>query len=97
MHQWKGPKFTLSTLNQGYEWKAFYIQAIDFLKAMDIVKEMEDNIKIGWKQLHMMFEGEDYQSLQVFFNNDTITANDHKVLIRVLDTIQITIKEKEHF
>ena len=41
----KPQKFTFSTQNQIDEWKALYIRAIDFLEAMDIDNESEDNTK----------------------------------------------------
>ena len=76
---------------------AFYIHAVDFLKALDIDTESDDNTKKSLKQLHMMFEGEDCQTLQTLSDNGTLTSEDQKAPIRVLDAIQTTIKEEEHF
>ena len=56
--------------------------------------ESEDNTKRGWKESCRMFEEEDHNSLQ---SCSTISSNNQKVPIRVLGTIQTTIKEEEHF
>ena len=92
---WEAPKFTFSPPNQTDEWKAFYIFAAEFLKAMDIDTESEDYTKKGWKQLHMIFEAEDNQAIHTLINNGTIIPEDQKVPIRVLHAIQ-AIKEEEH-
>ena len=82
---------------QATKWKAFYIQTTDFLEVLNTDTEVEENTKKGWKQLKMMFEGEDQQALQTLVYNRTITPDHHKTPIRVLNTIQTTTKEKEHF
>ena len=64
---------------------------------MDIYADSEDNTKKGCKQLHIMFKRGNCQALQILIDNDTITPEDQKVPIRVLDAIQTTIKEEEHF
>ena len=94
---WETQKCTFSAPNQGDEWKAFYICLVDFLKAIAIDTGSEGDTKKGWKQLHMMFTGEDHQALQTLINNGTITPEDQKVCIRVVDAIQRTITVKEHF
>ena len=83
--------------SQAGEGKALYKHTIDLLKGMDIDTESEDNTKKEWKQLHMMIEGEDCQALHTLNNNVTITPEDQEVPIRVLDAIQTTINEEEHF
>ena len=45
----------------------------------------------------MMFEGEDWQTLQTLINNCTITLGSQKTLQQVLDAIETTIKSEEHF
>ena len=50
---------------------------------MDIDTGSEDNTKMGWKQLCIMFEGEDHQVLQTIMNNGTIIPGDQKAPIRV--------------
>ena len=63
---------------------------------MDINTQSKDNTKKGWKQLWMMFEGEDHQAPQTLTDNGTITTEDPETPITVLDTIK-SIKEEEHF
>ena len=94
---WEFPKFTFSTPNQRDEWKTFYIKAVDFLKALNINNESEEDTKKGWKYLQLMFKGEDCQALQTLIDTDTITPEDQKTPMRFLDAIQTTIKEEEHF
>ena len=62
------------------------------LEAMDIDNEDKDNTMEGWKQLHMMFEGKDFQALQSLIKNGTITSEDLEVIIRVIDAIQTTMQ-----
>ena len=54
---------------------------------MDIDTESEVNTKMGKKQLHMMFEGEDHQALQTLTDNGTVPQEDQKVAIGLLDAI----------
>ena len=56
----------------------------------------DDNCK-GWKQLKLMFEGEDRQGLQTLIDNQTIMSEDIKKPRAALDAIGTTIKSKEHF
>ena len=70
---WEAPRFSLSTGNQLEEWKSFYIFAIDFLEALDTNMDTADEKKKGWRQLKMMFEGEDWRALQTLINNGTIS------------------------
>ena len=45
----------------------------------------------------MIYERTDCQAQQMIIDNGTITPEDQKVPIRLVDGIQTTIKEKEHF
>ena len=60
---WVVPKFSFTSQNQAEDWKLFYTRALDFLKALDINPDEEDQGKMGWLQIKMMFEGEDHQAL----------------------------------
>ena len=51
-------------------------RAIDYLETIDIDPEEEDQQKGGWKQIKMMFTGEDRLALQTLIDNNTITAAD---------------------
>ena len=88
------PQYLVSAPNKADEWKAFYIRTVDILEAVDISSESEENAKKGWKQLWMMFEGEDCQDPQTLIDNGT--PQDQETLIRVPDAIQEAIKA-EHF
>ena len=51
----------------------------------------------GWKQLKLMFEGEDRQTLQALIDNSTITSEDMKTPRATLDATVTTIKSEEYF
>ena len=72
-HQWEAPKFSFKAQDQAAEWKQFYIRAVNYLEAPDIDPDQEDETKRGWRQIKMMFQGEDRQALQTLLNNNTIT------------------------
>ena len=73
------------------------MRAIDYLETIDIDTEAEDENKKGWKQIKMMFTGEDRQALQTLIDNNTITQEDQCTPIQALKAIQTTIKEEEHY
>ena len=79
------------------EWKKFYIRALDYLETIDIDPEQEDQHKRGWKQIKMMFTGEDRQALQTIIDNNTITQQEQCMPIQALKAIQKTIKDEEHY
>ena len=93
---WEAPKFSCNAPNQAEELKLFYTHAVDFLKALDIDPEEEDQPKEGWHQVKMMSEGEDCQALQTLLDNSNITSKDQCTPIRALNVIQTIIKEDEH-
>ena len=78
-------------------WKVFCTRAIDYLEALDINAEEGYDHKTGWKQLKMMFEGKDEQTLQSLIDSDTITLKSQRTPQLVLDTNRMTIKPEEHF
>ena len=41
------------------ELKTFYTRVSDFLETLDIDPEKEDETKWQWRQIKMMFQGED--------------------------------------
>ena len=69
---WKAPKFSFTCQNQPEEWKLFYTRALDFLGALGINTDEEDQGKKGWCQIKIMFEGDDHQALQTLIDNNTI-------------------------
>ena len=60
--QWKAPKFSFDTEDQVSAWRKLYTRAIDYLETLDINPEREEKNKKGWKQIKIMFTGEDRTS-----------------------------------
>ena len=60
---WEASSFHFNSPKQSEDWQVFYTWAIDYLKALNINTEEADGDCTGWKQLHMMFEGEDRRTL----------------------------------
>ena len=73
---WEAPKFSFNAPNQVDAWKSFYTRALDFLEALDIDPNVEDQGKRDWRQIKMMFEDEDHLALQTLIDNQTITPGD---------------------
>ena len=78
-------------------WKSFYTRALNFLEALDIDPNVEDQGKKGWRQIKMMFEDEDCQALQTLINNQTIFPQAQWTPSLMLKAIQSVIKEDAHF
>ena len=95
--RWEAPRFLFDTEDQASEWKKFYTRAIDYLETLDIDPEQEDQHKKGWKQIRIMFMGEDGQALQTMIDNNTITQADQCTAVQALKAIQTTIKDEEHY
>ena len=95
--RWEAPKFSFNTEDQAAAWRKFYTRALDYLETLNIDTEAEDNNKRQWKQIKMMFTGEDRQALQTLIDNNTITQQDQHTPIKALKAIQTTIKEAEHY
>ena len=94
---WECPKFNFNSPQQSEDCRVFYIRATDYLKALDIDTEEADNCKTRWKQLKIIFKGEDWQTLQTLINNGTRTQENQKMPWQVLDAIGKTIKSEDHF
>ena len=94
---WEAPKFSFNTPNQVDAWKSFYTWVLDFLEALDIDPDVEDQGKRGWRQIKMMFEDEDHLAPQTLINNQTITQAAQQTPSLVLKAIQLVIKEDVHF
>ena len=95
--RWEAPKFSFNTEDHAASWREFYIRAIDYLETLDIDPEQENQHKKGWKQIKMMFTGEDRQALQTIIDNNTITQQDQCTAIQALKAIQTTIKDEEDY
>ena len=95
--RWTAPSFSFDTADQSTAWRDFYTRAIDYLETIDIDPEEEDQQKRGWKQIKMMFTGEDKQALQTLIDNNTITATDQCTPTLALRAIQTAIKDREHY
>ena len=95
--RWTAPTFSFDAADQPNAWKDFYIRAIDFLETIDIDPRKEDQQLKGWKQIKMMFTGEDRRALQTLIDNNTITAADQCTPTLALKAIQTAIKEGEHY
>ena len=94
---WEAPTFHFNSANQSEDWRVFYTRALDYLDTLDIdLDEADDNCK-GWKQIKLMFEGEDRQALQTLIDNDTMTPEHMKTPKAAPDVIVTTIKSEEYF
>ena len=93
---WEALKFSFNTEDQASAWRQFYTRAIDYLETLEIDPEREDITRKGWKQIKMMFTGNDRQALQTLTDNNTITPEDQLAPSCALKAIQTTIKEEEH-
>ena len=56
---WEVPKFNFNSPYQSEDWKVFYTRDLDYLEALNINTDEADNWCTCWKQLKMMFQGED--------------------------------------
>ena len=70
---------------------------LDFLETLDIDPERQHENKHGWKQIMIMFQCEDQQTLQTMIDNNTITQEDQLTPTKALKAIQSCIKDKENF
>ena len=64
---------------QSEDWRVFYTRTIDYLEALNINVEEANDHRTSWKQLKMIFEGKDWQTLQTLINNGTITLESQKM------------------
>ena len=94
--QWEEPKSSFSADNQAEEWKTFYIRAFGYLETLGIDIGAPNQAKNGWKQIKM-FTGEDRRVLQTLIGNCTITPKIQETPNLILNTIQKTMIEYQHF
>ena len=94
---WKAPTFHFNSANQSADWCIFYTRALDHLDALDIELDEADDSHKGWKQLKLMFEGEDRKVLQTLIDNGVMTPKHMRTPRAPLDAIVTTIKLEEHF
>ena len=95
--RWTAPSFSFNTTDQHTAWRDFYIRATDYLETLGINPEEEDQHKKGWKEIKMMFSGEDRRALQTLIDNNTITAADQCTPTLALKAIQTAIKDGENY
>ena len=95
--QWEGPTFHFSSPNQSEEWSVFYTRALDYLGTLDIELEVADESCKGWKQLKLMFQGEDRKALQNLIDSGVVTPEQMFTPKATLDAIATSIKLEEHF
>ena len=93
---WEAPTFHFNS-NQSEDWSVFYTRAIDHLNVLDIELEAADDSHKGWKQLKLMFEGEDRKALQNLIDSGVVTPEHMLTPKAALDAIATTIKSEEHF
>ena len=73
------------------------MRALDYLDALDIEPDQADDNCKGWKQLKIMFEGDDRQAVQTLTDNQTIMPEDMKKPRATLNATGTMIKSEEHF
>ena len=86
--RWEAPQFSFNSPQQTQEWKNFYTRVLDYLETLDIDPEAQDDARHGWKQIKMMFQGEDRQALQSL----TITPS----LLRIRGPLSMHLKQSSH-
>ena len=94
---WEAPTFHFNSPNQSEDWSVFYTRDLDYLDALDIELETADQSHKDWKQLKLMFEGEDRKALQSLIDSGVMTPKHMLTPKAALDAIGTTIKSEEHF
>ena len=94
---WEAPTFHFNFPNQSVDWSAFYTRALDYLDALDTEPDAAEQSCKGWKQLKLMFEGEDRKALQSLIDSGVMTTEHMLKPKAALDAIGTTIKSEEHF
>ena len=93
----EAPTFHFNSPNQSEDWSVFYTRALDYLDALDIEPEDADESHKGWKQLKLMFEGDDRKALQNLIGSGVVTPEHMLTPKATFDAIATTIKSEEHF
>ena len=75
---WEAPTFHFNSANQSEDWSIFYTRALDYLDSLDIELDEADETHKEWKQLKLMFEGEDRKVLQTLTDNGVVTPEHMK-------------------
>ena len=91
-NHWEAPTFHFNSPNQSEDWATFYTRALNYLDVLDIEPDQSDDNHKGWKQLKLMFEGDNRQAFQTLIDNSTIMLGDMKKPRATLDAIRTTIK-----
>ena len=94
---WEAPTFHFNSANQSEDWGVLYTRVVDYVDALDIELDEADESCKGWKQLKLMFKGEDRKALQTFIDNGVMTTEHMKTTRATLDAIATSIKSEEHF
>ena len=94
---WEAPTFHFNSPNQSEDWSVFYTRAFDYLDALDIEFDTADQSHKGWKQIKLMFEGDDRKALQSLIDSGVVTPEHMLTPKAALDAIRTTIKSEEHF
>ena len=94
---WEAPTFHFNSPNNSEDSSVFYTRALDYLDALDIELETDDQSRKGWKQLKLVFEGEDRKALQSLIDSGVVTPEHMLNPKAALDAIGTTIKSEEHF
>ena len=94
---WEAPTFHFNSPNQSEDWSVFYTRALDYLDALDIELDTADQSHKGWKQLKLMFDGDDRKALQSLIDSGVGTPEHMLTPKAALDAIKTTIKSEEHF
>ena len=90
---WEAPKFSFNSPKQADAWESFYTRALDFIEALDINPDVEDQGKKGWRQIKMMFEDEDCIALQTLIDSQNISPEGQQTPSIMLKAIQLVTKE----
>ena len=64
-----------------------------FLESLDIDPEKKNENKRGWRQIKMMFQDDDRQTLQDLIDNNAITTEDQLTSTSALQAIKRTLKK----
>ena len=94
---WEAPTFHFNSPDQSEDWSTYYTRALDYLDTLDIELDTADESHKGWKQLKLMFEGEDRKALQSLIDSSVMTPEHMLKPKAALDVIGTTIKSEEHF
>ena len=88
---WEAHKSNFNSVpHQLEDWRFFYTKGLDYQEVLNINNDEADDQHTGWKQLKMMFKGEDRQTLQSLINNGTMPVEHQKMLWEALNVMGIS-------